>query len=476
MLGHSVDVDGNTAVFTASDDSIRLRLATTARLAADRNDVVSRFRLKAGQSVAFVLEQLAHDIPPFDLDRPHVARAFKQTVNFWREWIGHSTYQGRWQEEINRSALVLKLLQSRRTGGILAAPTFGLPTNIGGLRNWDYRYIWVRDSAFAIYALLRLGLTEEAEEFTHWVEQRCGEWTHPGQLQPIYALDGRSELRERSLEHLEGYRASRPVRVGNRASEQLQLDIYGELIDALYLFDKYKEETSYDLWKRVIELVDWVCGNWERPDEGIWEVRGGPQHFLYSRVMCWVAIDRALRLADRRSFPAPVDRWREVRDAIYADVFNNFWNSALGTFVGVRGTDVIDAACLIMPLVNFISTADPKWVSTIRMVEERLMDDSLIYRYDTRTASFDPLGGNEGTFSICSFWYVECLSRAGDLQQARLIFEKLLGYANHLGLYSEQIGPRGEHLGNFPQGLTHIAVISAAYDLNRRLTREGWSA
>ena len=225
-----------------------------------------------------------------------------------------------------------------------------------------------------------------------------------------------------------------------------------------------------------MQLVDWVCGNWERPDEGIWEVRGGPQHFLYSRIMCWVAIDRALRIANRRSFPAPVVRWRDARDAIYRDVFSNFWDEQQQTFVGIRATDVIDAACLIMPLVGFISPADPKWVSTLRMVEDRLMDDSLLYRYDTRTASFDPLGGNEGTFSICSFWYVECLSRGGDLQGARLIFEKLLGYANHLGLYSEQIGPRGDHLGNFPQGLTHIAVISAAYDLNRRLTREGWSA
>jgi GH15 family glucan-1,4-alpha-glucosidase len=476
VLGHSVRVAGNEAELTAEDDSLRLRLITQVPLKKDGHDVTASFRLNAGESVAIVLEQLAEGIAPFSFDHEHVARAFKHTVNFWRKWIGQSTYQGRWQDEINRSALALKLLQSRRTGGILAAPTFGLPTNIGGVRNWDYRYIWVRDSAFAVYALLRLGLTDEAEGFTHWVEARCAETKHPGQLQPIYALDGRSELTEQSLEHLEGYKESRPVRIGNRASEQLQLDIYGELIDALYLFDKYREQTSHELWKRIGELVDWVCANWDQPDEGIWEVRGGPQHFLYSRVMCWVAIDRALRIANFRSFPAPVDRWRGVRDAIYADVFTNFWDDKLQTFVGIRGTDVVDAACLIMPLVDFISAADPKWVSTLRTVEERLMDDSLIYRYDTRTASFDPLGGNEGTFSICSFWYVECLSRAGDLQRARLIFEKLLGYANHLGLFSEQIGPKGEHLGNFPQGLTHISVISAAYDLNRRLTREGWSA
>ncbi|HJQ19608.1 MAG TPA: glycoside hydrolase family 15 protein [Gemmatimonadaceae bacterium] len=475
-LGHSVRVRGTEAIITADDGSLRLRLAAQAPLRRNGDDVVARVHLEPNESVAMVLEQLADGHAPFVLDRAHVARAFKQTVNFWRHWIGKSNYSGRWYEEISRSALALKLLQSRRTGGILAAPTFGLPTSIGGKRNWDYRYIWVRDSAFAVYALLRLGLFDEAEEFTHWVEKRSAAMPHPGQLQPVYALDGRSELREMSLTHLDGYRRSRPVRIGNKASEQLQLDIYGELIDTLYLFDRFKAQPSYTLWGRICEIVDWVCQNWERPDEGIWEVRGGPQHFLYSRVMCWVAIDRALRIADRRSIPAPIERWREVRDAIYRDVFTNFWDESQRTFVGIKGTDVIDAACLIMPLVHFISPNDPRWVSTLRAVEERLMDDSLVYRYDTRTATFDPLGGNEGTFAICSFWYVECLSRGGDLQAARLAFEKLLGYANHLGLYSEQIGPRGEHLGNFPQALTHIALISAAYDLNRRLTREGWSA
>jgi GH15 family glucan-1,4-alpha-glucosidase len=476
LLRHTLRVDDNEALFSVADGSIRLRLIADVPLRKKGRDAVARFTLRAGESAAIVLEQIAEGIPAFTFDKAHVVSAFKRTVNFWRDWIGKSTYQGRWQDEINRSALVLKLLQSRRTGGILAAPTFGLPTSVGGQRNWDYRYIWVRDSAFAVYALLRLGLTEEAEGFTRWVEARGAETKHPGRLQPIYALDGRSNLPERSLDHLEGYRGSRPVRVGNRASEQLQLDIYGELIDALYLFDKYKEQTSYVLWGRIGQLVDWVCANWEAPDEGIWEVRGGAQHFLYSRVMCWVAIDRALRIAQSRSFPAPVERWRAARDAIYADVFANFWDEKLQSFVGIRGTDVIDAACLIMPLVRFISPADPRWVSTLRAVEQRLMDDSLVFRYDTRTATFDPLGGSEGTFSICSFWYVECLSRSGDLQRARLVFEKLLGYANHLGLYSEQIGPRGEHLGNFPQGLTHIAVISAAYDLNRRLEREGWTA
>jgi GH15 family glucan-1,4-alpha-glucosidase len=473
---HSVVVRGRQAVFRTRDGSLRMRLVAHVPLRKRGRDVVARVRLRTGESVAFVLEQVAEKIAPFRFSKAAVARAFKETVNFWRAWVGKSTYHGRWREEVNRCALALKLTQSRRTGGILAAPTFGLPTSIGGIRNWDYRYIWVRDSAFAVYAMLRLGLTEEAELFTHWVEQRCAEMANPGELQPIYALDGRWKLPEHTLTHLEGYRRSKPVRIGNAASHQLQLDIYGELIDALYLFDRHNEHTSHDLWGRISELVEWVCANWERPDEGIWEVRGGPQHFLYSRVMCWVAIERALRMAAARSFPAPVERWRTARDAIYEDVFANFWDAKQRAFVGVRGTDIIDAACLIMPLVGFISPADQHWVSTLQAVEQRLMDDSMVYRYDTHTATFDPLGGTEGTFSICSFWYVECLSRSGDLQKARLVFEKLLGYGNHLGLFSEQLGPRGEALGNFPQGLTHIALISAAYDLNRRLTREGWTA
>jgi GH15 family glucan-1,4-alpha-glucosidase len=266
------------------------------------------------------------------------------------------------------------------------------------------------------------------------------------------------------------------VRIGNGAFDQLQLDIYGELIDSLYLYDKYEEPTSYALWQRIADLVEWVCANWNQPDEGIWEVRSERRHFLYSRLMCWVAIDRGIRLAVKRSLPAPLEPWRAARDEIYRDIWTHFWDPEEEAFVGHKGSTRLDAACLLMPLVRFVSPTDPRWLSTLRAVERRLVVDSLVYRYEFTEEEGDGLAGTEGTFSICSFWYVECLSRAGDLQKARFFFEKMLGYANHLGLYSEELGPSGEHLGNFPQAFTHLALISAAYDLDRRLSGVGGKA
>jgi GH15 family glucan-1,4-alpha-glucosidase len=458
------------------DDRVVLRLATKAPLDRDGDDVVSDFTLAPGQSMAFVLEQLVLGVEPTRVDATTVAEWFKDTVNFWRRWIGASTYTGRWRDEVNRSALVLKLLQSREWGSIVAAPTFGLPETIGGERNWDYRYTWVRDASFTLYALIRLGLTGETKAFIDWLIQRVADTPERGRLQTIYGIDGRTALPERELDHLEGYRGSRPVRVGNAAYKQLQLDIYGELLDALYLYDKYAEPTSYDVWIWVTQLIDWVCAHWSEPDDGVWEVRSGPREFLYSRVMCWVALDRALRLAEKRSFPAPMARWRDTRDAIYRDVFENFWDADEETFVGIRGARTLDASCLIMPLVRFIAPTDPRWLSTLRAIERRLQQDSLIFRYDIEGPETDGLSGTEGTFSICSFWYIECLSRSGDLQKARFYFDKMLGYANHVGLFAEEVGPKGEHLGNFPQALTHLSLISAAYDLDRRLSGAGWKA
>ena len=399
--------------------------------------------------------------------------AFKQTVNFWRRWVARSTYGGRWREMVNRSALTLKLLTSRQHGSIVAAPTFGLPETIGGGRNWDYRYTWIRDSSFTLYGLMRLGYTDEAAAFMRWVMARCGELEPDGSLQIMYGLDGRHALPEETLPHLEGYMGSSPVRVGNAAFDHLQLDIYGELMDSVYLYDKYGSPIGYDAWTNVVRLMDWVCANWRRPDEGIWEVRGGRQEFLYSRVMCWVAVDRAIRLANKRSFPAPLARWYETRDTIYQDVFTRFWDPTRRAFIQHAGATTLDAAALLMPLVRFVSPTDPRWISTLRAIEHELVSDSLVYRYRLAGGFSDGLTGEEGTFSMCSFWYVECLSRMGDLHKARFFFEKMLGYANHLGLYGEELGPQAQHLGNFPQAFTHLALISAAFDLDRRLSAAG---
>jgi GH15 family glucan-1,4-alpha-glucosidase len=392
-------------------------------------------------------------------------------MNFWHRWVSHSTYRGRWREMVNRSALLLKLLTSKPYGSMVAAPTFGLPEEIGGERNWDYRYTWIRDASFTLYSLMRLDYTEEAAAFMQWIEQRCYELNPDGSLQIMFGIDGRHDLTESSLSHLEGYRQSAPVRIGNGAYAQLQLDIYGELMDSVYLYNKYGLPIAYDLWTHLVRLIDWVAEHWPLKDEGIWEVRGGQQEFLYSRLMCWVALDRGIRLSLKRSFPAPLDRWYAARDAIYRDVFNNFWDPTRKTFVQHRGSTTVDASSLAMPLMLFMGPTDPRWLSTMQAIKTELVDDSLVYRYKVGDASSDGLAGNEGTFNMCSFWYVECLSRAGDLHGARFNFEKMLGYANHLGLYAEELGPCGEHLGNFPQAFTHLGLISAAYNLDRTLSR-----
>jgi GH15 family glucan-1,4-alpha-glucosidase len=287
----------------------------------------------------------------------------------------------------------------------------------------------------------------------------------------MYGLDGRRDLTEIELGHLRGYRGSSPVRIGNAAFTQLQLDIYGALIDSVYLYDKYGMPISNDLWTSVTKLVRWVCAHWKLADEGVWEVRSGRHEFLYSRVMCWVAVDRAIRISRQRSLPAPLEQWRGVRDEIYMDVFTNFWDARRGAFVQRKGADATDASCLVMPLVKFISPRDPRWISTLRAIDEDLVEDSFVYRYRAGEGADDGFTGREGTFSMCTFWYVECLSRLGELERARLVFEKMLGHANHLGLFAEELGPCGEHLGNSPQALTHLALISAAYDLDLRLDR-----
>jgi GH15 family glucan-1,4-alpha-glucosidase len=453
-------------------DRVAFRLLSEVPLSGEDGDAVARFRLRTGESASFVLEEavdgeLAASAPGFS------AASFKRTNNFWRRTIAGSTYRGRWREVVHRSALTLLLLSSREHGSMVASPTFGLPERIGGERNWDYRYTWIRDASFALYALLRLGFTSARGKFMDWVEARCRELNPDGSLQVMYGLDGRHDLPEEILRGWSGYAGSQPVRIGNAAYRQLQLDIYGELMDSVYLYNKFGEPISHDLWHDLVRLVDFVLDHWREPDEGIWEVRGGRKEFLVSRVMCWVAIDRAIRLAQKRSFPAPLERWYPARDAIYRDIFEGFWDSSRRAFVQHKGARTTDAATLLLPLLKFISPTDPRWLSTLRAIERELVEDSLVFRYRPQEAAPDGLAGEEGTFNMCSFWYVEALARSGDVDQARFLFEKVLGYANHLGLYSEELGPRGEHLGNFPQAFSHLALISAAYCLDREMDAAG---
>jgi GH15 family glucan-1,4-alpha-glucosidase len=410
---------------TGPQPALRLRCGIAVRV--ENGMAIAEFKLRAGETAAFILEEAKSGEEPPPADPDYVSDAFKETMNYWLSWIGHSQYRGRWREMVNRSALTLKLLTSLPHGSIVAAPTFGLPERIGGERNWDYRYTWIRDGSFTLDALMRLGYTGEAADFIGWMEQRCRELRPGKPLQVMYRTDGSREMPETVLRNFQGYKNSRPVRIGNAAAQQLQLDIYGELLDSVYIYEKHGGPISYDFWMNLSQVVEWVCRNWRKPDEGIWEVRGGPRHFLYSRVLRWVALDRGIQLALRRSFPAPLARWHRIRDEIYRDVYEHFWNPKLKTFVQYRGAKTVDASALLMPLVKFISPSDSRWMSTLAAIKNTLVEDSLVYRYRTAKAAPDGLPGGEGTFSMCSFWYVECLARAGDLKQARFIFEQALG-------------------------------------------------
>jgi GH15 family glucan-1,4-alpha-glucosidase len=340
---------------------------------------------------------------------------------------------------------------------------------MGGVRNWDYRYSWIRDAAFTIYALLRLGYTEEAAHFMSWLEGRASDTQDVGPLQVMYKVDGSSELNEELLNHLEGYQGAKPVRIGNAASKQLQLDIYGELIDSIYLYNKYAEPISYDMWVYTRRLVDWVCDNWRRPDHSIWEVRKDPQQYVYSKVQCWVALDRGMRIALKRNLPLDIQRVRRELMSVYETVMKEGWNSELNSFVQTLGGNSLDSTSMLMPLMLFLSPADPRLELTLNRLRERLLSDSLVYRYEFDDEASDGLPGREGTFSACTFWLVEVLARSRRFDEARYIFEKMLTYANHLGLFAEQIGPTGDALGNFPQAFTHLGLIAAALDLDRWL-------
>jgi GH15 family glucan-1,4-alpha-glucosidase len=467
---HMLTTSESGAVFETAQ--LALSLASSEPLEHDGGDVHCVFTLAAGGVQTFVLEVAPVGArPPDPWSDFEINRLFEQTVTYWRTWLAGCTYRGRWRETVRRSALCLKLLTYAPTGAIVAAPTASLPESVGGARNWDYRYTWIRDSAFTLYAFLRLGFTREAEAFMHFLRDRAAEMTaeNGAPLQLMYAIDGGHDLEEFTLDHLDGYRHSQPVRIGNGAAKQLQLDIYGEMIDSIYLYNKFAAPIAYDLWTVVVKMLEWLQHHWRESDEGIWEVRGGQQAFTYSRLMSWVAFERAIRIARQRGLPCPMVEWLAIRDEIFDEIMTRGWNEDKQAFVQTLDGDALDASNLLMPLVRFIAPADPRMVSTIDAIGRELVSDSLVYRYVTHEAAADGLDGDEGTFSICSFWWVEALARAGRLDDARLAFEKMLTYANHLGLYSEEIGSSGEALGNFPQAFTHLSLISAAVYLDRAL-------
>jgi GH15 family glucan-1,4-alpha-glucosidase len=474
---HKVEMSENGAVFEADGMELTLHWARPADSAprdqSDRieqhNDGVRATRtLREGETAGLVLESMGG--PPRLMKPEEIERLEHETADFWRAWVHKSTYTGRWREMVTRSAITLKMMIYKPTGAPVAAPTTGLPEQAGGERNWDYRYTWIRDGSFSLYALLGLGYVEEARAFAGWLRERA-EATPDGSDHPLkimYRVDGTSDLTEETLEHFEGWRGSRPVRLGNGAADQLQLDIYGELLDAAYLADVNGLQVYSKGWKQVARMIDWLCDNWDNPDEGIWETRGGQRDFTYGRFQSWVAFDRAIRIAEHRGRPADLARWTRARDAVYAQIMDRGWDSEVGAFTQHYSTKVLDSSLLLMPLQGFIAPDDPMWISTLNAMDRELVSDSLVYRYNP-SASPDGLAGDEGTFSLCTFWYVEALARAGRLDDARLTFEKMHTYANHLGLFSEEISSTGEQLGNFPQAFSHLALISAAINLNNQL-------
>ena len=467
---HEVEVDGTTAVFDAGD--ARLTLTGLSPLERVGDDVRARFSVDAGEVLGFVLESGA-SARPMDIGHGEVLRLYLDTVDFWRHWIEQSTYRGRWREAVERSAITLKLMTYAPTGALVAAPTAGLPEEVGGTRNWDYRFTWVRDGSFSVQALLGLGFTEEAAAFGTWLRQRTEEQAGNGSgpLRIMYRVDGSSDLVEETLDHLEGYRGSSPVRIGNDAAGQLQLDIYGEALNAMWALDRGEMGewgVGTDGWRSIAEVVDWLCDHWEDPEEGIWETRGGRRAFTYGQLMSWVAFDRAIRMASSRGRPAHGTRWTSERDRVHERILSKGWNEDLGAFVQYEGGDVLDASLVLMPLMGFLPPNDPRWQSTMRAMDATLVEDSLVFRYDPE-ASPDGLPGAEGTFSLCTFLYVDALARSGRVEDARLAFSKMLTYGNHLGMYSEEIDSTGQQIGNFPQAFTHLALIAAALNLDHQL-------
>jgi pentatricopeptide repeat protein len=478
--GHTVEIRQEGAVFRAHDGTYLTMHTAGKRREIEEGGVVAEqagdglratFTLREGESGrGVILESMGGEpraLAPEELDQ-----MANDTAAYWKAWLGRSTYTGRWREMVTRSAMTLKLLTYEPTGTPIAAATFGLPEQVGGERNWDYRFTWVRDGSLSMRALVGLGYIDEAAKFGAWLRDRVAEHSDgaSGPLKIMYRVDGSSDLVEETLDHFEGWRGSRPVRIGNGAADQLQLDIYGEAMDAFLTAADNGVLIAHHGWKELTKIIDWVADNWDQADEGVWETRGGRQNFTYGRFQCWVALDRAIRLAASTGRPANIGKWAAERDQLYNQIMDRGWNPKVRAFTQHYGTEVVDSSLLLMPIEGFVAPHDPMWLSTMEAIDRELVSDSLVYRYNPG-ASPDGLHGDEGTFSLCTYWYVDALARAGRLDDAVLTFEKMQTYGNHLGLYSEEIGPTGEQLGNFPQAFTHLSLINAAITLNHELDK-----
>lgn len=464
---YEVEQNSNQIIFNCKKEKISIRLTADIPLTVRKQNGYAEFTLKESETANIVLELLQPEEAGQDF-KYYQEQAYHQTKEFWTQWISKTNYHGRYSELVRRSVITLKLLTSAEFGSVVAAPTFGLPESIGGNRNWDYRFTWIRDAAFTMYAFLTLGFYDEATAFIDWIFSLCQKID----LQLVYQIDGNPDIEEKEIKHFEGYKNSKPVRIGNGAASQLQIDIYGELIDTVYIYNKSYKPITHEFWTLIEKQIQQVIKNWKKPDHGIWEIRSEKKQFLHTRLMCWVAMDRAIKIATDRSFPYPENEWHAVRSEIYNDIYHNFWDEKLGAWVQYKGAKHVDASVLLMPLTHFISPLEPRWLSTMKVIDKELLLDVLVYRYNNGLRNIDGLDGEEGTFNMCSFWFIESLAKSGELDRAVEYFEKMIGYANHLQLFSEELGRKGEHLGNFPQAFTHLALISAAVELNKQISRK----
>jgi GH15 family glucan-1,4-alpha-glucosidase len=450
-------IDGGMRAVAGPD---MLTLHTPAALHGEDLTTVTEFVVEAGEEMPFVMMWHASHLPPPDRIDPHEALA--STEKSWEEWSSKCTYDGPWRDAVMRSLITLKALAYDPTGGIVAAPTTSLPEQLGGVRNWDYRFCWLRDSTFTLYSLLNTGYTEEAAEFRDWLLRAVA--GDPSDLHIMYSIMGRRRLTEIELPWLDGYEGAKPVRIGNAASQQFQLDVYGEVLDMLHLCRKGLG-VSEDVWQFQTALMKFLESAWNQPDEGIWEVRGPRRHFTHSKVMAWVAFDRAVKDGERFGLDGDVDRWRTIRDEIHQQVCEQGFNQQIGSFTQYYGSDLLDASLLMIPLVGFLPASDPRVQGTLAAIEKKLMQDGFVNRYATQSG-VDSLPPGEGSFLPCSFWYVDNLTLAGRRDEAEQMFERLLNIRNDLGLLAEEYDQKAQRMvGNFPQAFSHVGLVNTAHNL-----------